>query len=152
MDFTDSCDIATAWYEGLLSSVEVNDFCEAEFGCKPSLFLDFDPRDPEGSRDAPFIGVIPISDRDGEEIEIGAHVVMVVLGINDKAKTSDDDGRGVRYLGGQTLKRMEAIVRGYLSALEYPLSDWQAEKSNPGRGYFERHIFITVNIPNTLGL
>ena len=151
MDTIDSQAIATTWYEALLSAVPVNDFCEATFGRKPNLFLDFDPRDMEGSQDTPFIGFIPISDRDGQEIEVGAHVVMVVLGIMDAAKDSDDNGRGVRYRGGKTLKEFEVEVRGYLAGLGYPLSDWQAEKSNPGKGYFERHIFITVNIPNTLG-
>jgi len=152
MDTIDSQTIATTWYEALLGAVPVNDFCEAAFGRKPHLFLDFDPRDMEGSQDTPFVGVIPISDRDGQEIENATHVVMVVLGIKDTAKDYDEGKRGVRYRGGRTLKEFEAAVRGYLEGLEYPLSDWQAEKSNPGKGYFERHIFITVNIPNTLGL
>ncbi|WP_243546375.1 hypothetical protein [Pseudodesulfovibrio tunisiensis] len=148
---TTSLDIAETWYEALLASVAVNEHCQAAFGKLPSMFLDFDKRDKHGAQQVPYIGVIPMADRDGDEIGMGVHSILLVLGIKDDDTVEDAGGRGVRYMGGKTLQRFESVVRSFLASLRYPLSDWQAEKSNPGNGYFEKHIFITVNLPNTLG-
>ncbi|MBC16556.1 MAG: hypothetical protein CL942_05835 [Desulfovibrio sp.] len=152
MDVTDSWDIAEHWYELLLDCIPVNEFCVASFGRKPELFLSFDERDAAGKQQTPFVVVEPMSDRDGIDIPHGTHAVLVALGIKDDSIQHDDQGRGVRTLGFKVLKEFEGVVRQAFMAGRYPLSDWQAENSHPGRHYFERHVFFTVNLPNTLGL
>lgn len=147
-----SYDIAETWKDAVRDSIAINNFCSAALGGDPKLFMDVDPRDMPGKKDAPYIAFLPHGSPSGgqgeEEIQFAVSVFVAM--VDDTVTKS---GREVVYAGRGILERefnplvVEAIEG--VGDLAPEKHSWEVAQLDSGF-FFLENIF-TVNLPNTLG-
>lgn len=77
-----SLSCARAWRDSLRSCIALNEYCLERFGQEPRLYLGVDFRDLPGSKQAPYIALVPFGTRGGPTALQTEASVRVAVGAN----------------------------------------------------------------------
>ena len=146
-----SFDIGSVWFDAVMASVAVNDFCQEQFGRLPLVQFGEDPRNKVGERDLPYILIEPVGDKDGLEVERTQHELVVSIGVESDGVEEIEGGRGVRCAAYTILRDFERLVHEALSETDYAPATASSGTMRLGHKYFERNTLYVVRQEAAIG-
>ena len=92
-------DLCALWRDTLVADSAISTYCTGTLGATRKIYLGFDEKNPPKISDCPFIVIIPIGTRPGDQEDQHAWTVGIHVGIND-GTFSDYQSKGATEMRG----------------------------------------------------
>lgn len=110
-------DLVALWRDTLVADAAISSYCTGTLGATRKIFVGLDEKNPPKISDCPFIVIVPIGTRPGDQEDQHAWSVGIHIGIND-GTFSDYQSKGATEMRGfHRVDELYNLVQASLDAL-----------------------------------